>query len=153
MPLLNHIFHRTPKSTPSQKTYPLPPTSGAPTFASTLNSLFMRSTMISRWSSPIPSITVCPVSMSRENRKDGSSAASLAKAVDIFSWSALVLGSTATCTRAHNYRFRFSVLVFLYFLLLFFPLFFSMIPLPPTKKYQPNNNLSKFRIYHGKVLF
>ena len=32
---------------------------------STLNSLFMRSTMISRCSSPIPSMVVCPVSSSR----------------------------------------------------------------------------------------
>ena len=44
----------------------------------------------------MPSMIVCPVSSWREKRKDGSSAASFTSASDIFCWSALVLGSTAT---------------------------------------------------------
>mmetsp|Transcript_11034 Transcript_11034/g.29224 ORF Transcript_11034/g.29224 Transcript_11034/m.29224 type:complete len:234 (-) Transcript_11034:231-932(-) len=71
-------------------------TCGAPIWHSTLNSRIMRSQMISRCSSPMPSMVVCPDSSSREKRKDGSSAASLISALVILSWSALVLGSTAT---------------------------------------------------------
>mmetsp|Transcript_35983 Transcript_35983/g.94661 ORF Transcript_35983/g.94661 Transcript_35983/m.94661 type:complete len:235 (+) Transcript_35983:894-1598(+) len=71
-------------------------TCGAPIWHSTLNSRIMRSQMISRWSSPMPSITVWPDSSSREKRKDGSSAASLMSAFVILSWSAFVLGSTDT---------------------------------------------------------
>ncbi|MNS99244.1 hypothetical protein D3C72_1336420 [compost metagenome] len=44
----------------------------------------------------MPEIMVCAVSSSVRTRKDGSSWASLLKAMPIFSWSALVLGSTAT---------------------------------------------------------
>mmetsp|Transcript_20431 Transcript_20431/g.60309 ORF Transcript_20431/g.60309 Transcript_20431/m.60309 type:complete len:209 (-) Transcript_20431:1127-1753(-) len=71
-------------------------TCGAPTCASTRNSRLRRSTMISRWSSPIPEMTVCPDSSSRLKRKEGSSCASLMSASVIFSMSPLVLGSTAT---------------------------------------------------------
>src|SRR6266511_3978330 len=71
-------------------------TCGAPTFASTPNSRFMRSTMISGCSSPMPEMMVCPDSSSVRTRKDGSSCASRCSATPIFSWSALVLGSTAT---------------------------------------------------------
>mmetsp|Transcript_31773 Transcript_31773/g.68281 ORF Transcript_31773/g.68281 Transcript_31773/m.68281 type:complete len:232 (-) Transcript_31773:1487-2182(-) len=60
-------------------------TCGGPMLHSTLNSRFMRSQMISRWSSPMPSMTVWPESSSREKRKDGSSAASLMSAPVIFS--------------------------------------------------------------------
>mmetsp|Transcript_17777 Transcript_17777/g.40738 ORF Transcript_17777/g.40738 Transcript_17777/m.40738 type:complete len:242 (-) Transcript_17777:1466-2191(-) len=60
-------------------------TCGGPMSHSTLNSRFIRSQMISRCSSPIPSMTVCPESSSREKRKEGSSAASLMSAVVIFS--------------------------------------------------------------------
>lgn len=71
-------------------------TCGAPTVHSTLNSRTMRSQMISRCSSPMPSMTVSPDSSSREKRKDGSSAASLMSAFVILSWSDFVLGSTDT---------------------------------------------------------
>mmetsp|Transcript_83802 Transcript_83802/g.215751 ORF Transcript_83802/g.215751 Transcript_83802/m.215751 type:complete len:216 (+) Transcript_83802:472-1119(+) len=60
-------------------------TCGAPTWASTLNSRFMRSTMISRCSSPMPSMTVWFVSSSRLKRKEGSSAASFCSASIILS--------------------------------------------------------------------
>ena len=56
----------------------------------------MRSTRISRWSSPIPLMIVWPNSWSVVTRKLGSSAARRLSATPIFSWSALVLGSTAT---------------------------------------------------------
>ena len=52
--------------------------------------------MISRWSSPIPLMIVCPVSGSVCTRKVGSSSASLVSPVPSLSWSALVLGSIAT---------------------------------------------------------
>eukprot|EP01139_Manchomonas_bermudensis_P003031 Amastigsp_a7038_3.p4 type:complete len:124 gc:universal Amastigsp_a7038_3:412-41(-) len=55
----------------------------------------MRSTMISRCSSPMPAIRVWPDSSSVLTRKDGSSWARRCSAMPIFSWSALVLGSTA----------------------------------------------------------
>ena len=64
--------------------------------APTLNSRTMRSVMISRWSSPIPRMMVWPVSLSVWTLKVGSSCISLASAMPIFSWSALVLGSIAT---------------------------------------------------------
>ena len=51
-------------------------TCGRPMFASTLNSRFMRSTMISRCSSPMPEMIVCPVSASECTRNVGSSSAS-----------------------------------------------------------------------------
>ena len=69
---------------------------GLPTLHSTLNSRFIRSTMMSRWSSPIPEMIVWPVSSSVRTLKVGSSSAKRAKAMPIFSWSALVFGSTAT---------------------------------------------------------
>ena len=50
--------------------------------------------MISRCNSPIPEITVCPVSSSTFTLNEGSSSASLFKAVHIFSWSAFDFGST-----------------------------------------------------------
>src|SRR6185295_6900316 len=50
-------------------------TSGFPTLASTLNSRNMRSTMISRCSSPIPAMMVCAVSSSVFTRNEGSSCA------------------------------------------------------------------------------
>mmetsp|Transcript_10554 Transcript_10554/g.22424 ORF Transcript_10554/g.22424 Transcript_10554/m.22424 type:complete len:225 (-) Transcript_10554:486-1160(-) len=71
-------------------------TCGGPMLHSTLNSRFMRSQIISRWSSPMPSITVCPESSSRENRNEGSSCASLTSAMVIFSWSPFEFGSTDT---------------------------------------------------------
>ena len=52
--------------------------------------------MMSRWSSPIPEITVWPVSSSNFTTNVGSSSASLARPVPSLSWSALVFGSTAT---------------------------------------------------------
>ena len=52
--------------------------------------------MMSRWSSPIPEITVCPVSSSNFTTNVGSSSASLARPVPSLSWSAFVFGSTAT---------------------------------------------------------
>ncbi|MNC35005.1 hypothetical protein D3C75_834700 [compost metagenome] len=51
---------------------------------------------MSRCSSPIPEMMVWPVSSSVLTRNDGSSWASLPRAIPIFSWSALVFGSTAT---------------------------------------------------------
>ena len=71
-------------------------TCGRPTFASTLNSRFRRSTMISRCSSPIPEMSVCPVSSSVSTRKVGSSSASRARPLPSLSWSAFDFGSTAT---------------------------------------------------------
>ena len=68
---------------------------GLPTLASTPNSRFMRSTMISRCSSPMPEMMVWPDSSSVRTRSDGSSCARRPRATPIFSWSALVLGSTA----------------------------------------------------------
>jgi len=49
--------------------------------------------MISRCSSPMPSMTVWPDSSSREKPKEGSSCASLARPWPIFSRSPFVLGS------------------------------------------------------------
>ena len=51
--------------------------------------------MISRCSSPIPAISVCPLSGSVRTRNDGSSVASFCSDVPSLSWSALVLGSMA----------------------------------------------------------
>lgn len=71
--------------------------------AATLNSLFILSTMMSRCSSPMPSITVWLVSSSREKWKEGSSWASLYRAAPILSLSALLLGSMAICnTSTHQ---------------------------------------------------
>jgi len=50
---------------------------------------------MSRWSSPIPEIVVCPVSGFVLILKVGSSSASFWRAIAIFSWSAFVFGSTA----------------------------------------------------------
>ncbi len=66
---------------------------GLPTFAPTLNSRTMRSTMISRWSSPIPAMIVWFVSLSVWTRNVGSSCMSFASAMPIFSWSTFVFGS------------------------------------------------------------
>src|SRR5580658_1335160 len=63
--------------------------------ASTLNSRSIRSTIISRCSSPIPAISVCEVSLFTLTRNEGSSLASFCSASPSFSWSALVLGSIA----------------------------------------------------------
>ena len=52
--------------------------------------------MISRCSSPIPAMSVCPVSSSVRTRKVGSSSASRWRAVASLSWSAFVFGSMAT---------------------------------------------------------
>ena len=51
--------------------------------------------MISRCSSPMPAIMVCPLSWSVETLNVGSSSASLASASEILSLSACVFGSTA----------------------------------------------------------
>src|SRR6267142_2188985 len=71
-------------------------TCGRPTFACTLYSRSMRSTIISRCNSPIPEISVCPVSGSVETRNVGSSCASRCIATPSLSWSAFVFGSMAT---------------------------------------------------------
>src|SRR5271157_5228455 len=71
-------------------------TCGLPTLAPTPNSRIMRSTMISKCNSPIPERMVCPVSGSVFTLKVGSSWASFWMAIPIFSWSALVFGSTAS---------------------------------------------------------
>src|SRR5450755_5202047 len=63
-------------------------------FDSTLNSRFRRSTMISRWSSPIPLMMVCPDSSSVWMRNDGSSAASFCRPTPNLSTSTLVFGKT-----------------------------------------------------------
>ena len=68
---------------------------GLPTFASTLNSLFILSTKTSKCNSPIPDIIVWPDSSSELTLKEGSSCASLPSAIDIFSWSGFDFGSTA----------------------------------------------------------
>ena len=52
--------------------------------------------MISRCSSPIPAMSVCPVSSSDVTRKVGSSSARRWSAVASLSWSAFVRGSIAT---------------------------------------------------------
>ena len=69
---------------------------GAPTFASTLNSRSRRSTITSKWSSPIPAIIVWPVSWSVCARNVGSSSANFAKASPILPWSFFVFGSIAS---------------------------------------------------------
>ena len=51
--------------------------------------------MISRCSSPMPAMIVCPVSSSVRTRNDGSSIASFCSDAPSLSWSALVLGSIA----------------------------------------------------------
>src|SRR5665648_518036 len=71
-------------------------TCGFPTLASTLDSRRIRSTRMSRWSSPMPPMTVWPVSGSSLTRKVGSSSASFWMAMDSFSWSPLVFGSMGT---------------------------------------------------------
>src|ERR1700722_3395076 len=53
------------------------------------------STLMSRWSSPMPLRMVWPDSWSVETRNDGSSAASFASATPSFSWSAFDFGSIA----------------------------------------------------------
>ena len=52
--------------------------------------------MMSRCSSPIPEITVWPVSSSKRTTNVGSSSASFCSPVPSLSWSAFVFGSTAT---------------------------------------------------------
>ena len=54
--------------------------------------------MISRCSSPIPEMMVCPISSSVVARKVGSSLARAARAMESRSWPSLVLGSIATET-------------------------------------------------------
>src|ERR1700722_2948195 len=56
------------------------------------------STLMSRWSSPMPLRMVWPDSWSVETRNDGSSAASIASATPSFSWSAFDFGSIAIST-------------------------------------------------------
>jgi len=70
-------------------------TCGLPTLAKTLNSLFILSTIISKWSSPIPEIIVWPVSWLVSTLNVGSSLVSLFNASAIFSSSDLVAGSIA----------------------------------------------------------
>ena len=65
---------------------------GCPTLASTLNSRSSRSTMISRCSSPMPEMTVWPVSSSETTRKVGSSSARRASEVDELVFVGLGLG-------------------------------------------------------------
>src|SRR5438034_1277009 len=69
---------------------------GFPIFAATPNSRTIRSTRISRCSSPIPEMMVCPVSSSVCILNVGSSRRSLSRAVPSLSWSDFVLGSIAT---------------------------------------------------------
>src|SRR3990167_3983095 len=69
---------------------------GRPTLASTRNSRSSRSTMISRWSPPMPAMIVWPVSSSDETRNVGSSSASRCRAAASLSWSPFVFGSIAT---------------------------------------------------------
>ena len=52
--------------------------------------------MISRCSSPIPEMSVCPVSSSVRTRKVGSSSASRWRPAPSLSWSPFVFGSIAT---------------------------------------------------------
>ena len=52
--------------------------------------------MMSRCSSPIPEMTVCPVSSSNFTTNVGSSSESFARPLPSLSWSAFVFGSTAT---------------------------------------------------------
>ncbi len=52
--------------------------------------------MISRCSSPIPEMSVCPVSSSVRTRKVGSSSDSRCSPLPSLSWSPFVFGSTAT---------------------------------------------------------
>ena len=85
-------------------------TCGLPTFASTLNSRFMRSTMISRCSSPMPAMMVWPDSSSVRTRNDGSSCARRFSAMPIFSWSALVFGSIACGSPAPGNSIRSSMI-------------------------------------------
>ena len=68
---------------------------GRPWLHSTLNSRFRRSIIISKWSSPIPLITVWPVSSSVLTVKVGSSSANFCKPRLSLSISFWVLGSTA----------------------------------------------------------
>ena len=70
----------------------------------------MRSTMMSRCSSPMPEMIVCPDSSSVCTRNDGSSFASFCSAMPIFSWSALVFGSTATEITGSGNSMRSSVM-------------------------------------------
>src|SRR5712672_2269904 len=56
------------------------------------------STLMSRWSSPMPLRMVWPDSWSVDTRNDGSSAASFASATPSFSWSAFDFGSIAIST-------------------------------------------------------
>src|SRR5947209_1231188 len=85
---------------------------GLPTDASTPNSRFIRSTMISRCSSPIPEMIVWPDSSSVWTRNDGSSCARRLSATPIFSWSALVFGSTACEITGSGNSIFSSVMVF-----------------------------------------
>src|SRR5690625_6192374 len=56
----------------------------------------MRSTRMSRCNSPIPAMTVCPVSSSWRTVNVGSSSANFWIASESFSWSLFVFGSIAT---------------------------------------------------------
>ncbi len=60
----------------------------------------------------MPLMIVWPLSWSVATRKDGSSAASRDKATPIFSWSALVLGSTATSMTGSGNSMRSSTIGF-----------------------------------------
>src|SRR5438309_751726 len=68
---------------------------GAPVLASTLNSRFKRSMMISRCNSPMPAMMSWLVSSFVKQRKVGSSSARRCKPSDNLSRSCLVFGSTA----------------------------------------------------------
>ncbi len=52
--------------------------------------------MISRCSSPIPAMIVCPVSSSVFTRNEGSSMASFCSATPSLSWSSVLFGSSAS---------------------------------------------------------
>ena len=67
-----------------------------PMLAATLNSRIIRSTRTSRWSSPIPAMSVSDDSGSVWTRNVGSSSASRWRAIASLSWSAFVLGSILT---------------------------------------------------------
>ena len=71
-------------------------TCGFPTLTLVLNSRCIRLMITSRWSSPIPDKIVCPVSSSFWSLSVGSSAINFSRTWSSFSWSAWVLGSTAT---------------------------------------------------------
>jgi len=91
--LLFICLSNVPSCVTAVDTVSLYDTCGLPNLTGTLNSLFILSAIISRWSSPTPLIITCPLSSSYLYLKVGSSSSNFFKASINLSWSAAVFVS------------------------------------------------------------